>query len=228
MRLRARPVVLILAGMLAASGAWAQTQSSGSAAQAPTAQPQAAAKHAPAQIDMGFGFYEGYTSATSGNGTLQTPENAPGGTFELRYIDRPLVGFEFAYGFNLANTKFAPKPGDCGYACSTAPLDLGAKASLASLDWVFSKRFGNVMPFAVTGMGFFITSTNRSTFEVNTVVRPAYIVGGGLDWGFTPRLGLRLQYRDAFYKAPDLSSLYPSTGQFTYTGEPTGGFYYVF
>ncbi len=223
MQLRERPVVLILAGILAVSGASAQTQSSGSAAQ-PPARPTRAA----AQIDMGFGFYEGYNNPTSGNGTLQSPENAPGGTFELRYIARPLVGFEFAYGFNLANTKFAPKPGACGFVCSTAPLTLDGKASLVTLDWVFSKPMGRLRPFVVTGMGFFITSTNQSTYEVNTVVRPAYVAGGGLDWGLSSRFGLRVQYRDAFYSAPNLSTLYPATRKFTYTSEPTGGFYYVF
>ncbi len=230
MQLRQMPVVLILVGMLADPllGASAQTDSGGSAAQTAAAQPQRPAARAPGQIDLGFSFYEAYNSSSTGSGVVQTPDNSPGGMFEMRYIRRPLVGFEFAYGLNLSTETFAPSASNCGYVCSTAPLKLQAKASIASLDWIFSRKIGALRPFAVAGLGFFIDSTDRSIYEVNTVVRPAYVVGGGLDWAFLPRAGLRLQYRDTVYRAPNLSSLFPATGQFTSTSEPMGGFYYVF
>lgn len=222
MQLRWMPVVLILMGMVPASGVMAQTQSSGSAAQ-----PQKAARR-PAQIDIGAGAYEALNSSSSGMGTLQKPSNSPGFLFELRYIASPLVGFEFSYGFNPADQLFTPNPGDCRLVCANAPLELHAKASTIGLNWVFSKRYGAIMPFAITGVGFFVDSTNQSTYVVNTVPRPALILGGGMDWNVLPKFGVRAQYRDNIYSAPNLSSLYPATGQITSTGTPTVGFFYVF
>ncbi len=230
MQLRAMPAVLILAGMMVVSGASAQTQSSGSAAQAQTAQAQQTAARAPAQIDLGVSAYVALKgSSTSGNGTLQTPHSFGGGMIEVRYIAKPLIGFEFAYGYNPGDQTLAPNPGACHYVCQNAKVTLPAKASTVSLDWVFSRKMGSFRPFAVTGLGFYIDSTDPYEYSnVNTVVRPAFVLGGGVDWGFLPKAGLRLQYRDMFYKAPNLDTDYPATGQFTSTSEPMAGFYYRF
>ncbi len=237
MRLRAMPVVLILAGMMALSGASAQAQSSESTAPSPAAQPQNKPARTPAEIDFGVSFYEALNSTSSGSGLVQTPENSPGGLFEVRYIASPLVGFEFAYGFNPAKESFY-SAADCAtyHDCYTgspayteaSPLKLTAYASTVSLNWVFSRQIGSLRPFAVTGLGFFIDSTDPSLYNVNTVVRPAFVVGGGLDWSLRPRWGLRVQYRSTMYSAPNLSTLYPSTGILTSTSEPMAGFYHVF
>ena len=49
-----------------------------------------------------------------------------------------------------------------------------------------------------------------------------------MDYSFGSRLGLRVQVRDNYYKAPNTSSIYPATGVFTYSLEPMGGVYYRF
>jgi len=41
-----------------------------------------------------------------------------------------------------------------------------------------------------------------------------------------PHIGLRLQFRGNLYKAPDLTTLYGSTGAFTRTSEPMVGVYF--
>lgn len=180
----------------------------------------------PAQFDIGGSFYEALNNGTSGNGTEQTTTNASGGMVEGRYIQSPLVGFEITYGYNPENQTLSPKTGACGFACSNPVTALNVKASEVGLDWVFSKKFGNIRPFAVAGFGFFISSPSKSAYEVNTVVRPAFIGGGGVDWGFLPHFGFRAQFRDNVYKAPDLSPFYPSTGVYTHTMEPMAGLYF--
>lgn len=192
----------------------------------PNSAPRAQASASEAQFDLGASFYEALNNSTSGNGTQQTTTNASGGMVEARYIQNSLVGFEITYGFNPANQTFSPNGTSCGYVCANPVTKLTAKASEVGLDWVFSKKIGNLRPFAVAGLGFFITAAAKSTYEVNTVVRPAFIGGGGVDWSVTPRVGIRLQFRDNVYKAPDLSGFYPSTGVYTYTMEPMAGFYF--
>ena len=62
----------------------------------------------------------------------------------------------------------------------------------------------------------------------NTSTKPVFVYGGGLDWGLLPHLGLRFQYRGNLYKAPDLTTLYTSSGAFTHTAEPMIGAYLRF
>lgn len=179
-----------------------------------------------AQIDIGGSFYEAMNNSTTGGGTQQTTTNAAGGMVEGRYIASSLVGFEVTYGFNPENQTLSPKTGACGFACTNPVTPLKVKTNEVGLDWVFSKKFGSIRPFAVAGFGFFISSPAKSTYEVNTVVRPAFIGGGGVDWGFLPHFGFRAQFRDNVYKAPDLSPFYPSTGVYTQTMEPMAGLYF--
>jgi hypothetical protein len=184
-----------------------------------------------AQFDVAASFYEALTSGTTGNGTKQTPTNSDGGMIEARYLINRLAGFGMSYSYNRADTTFAPNGttyATCGLTCANPVTKLSGFADEISLDWVPSMKIGNLRPFAIGGVGFFITSPGRSVYEVNTVVRPVYVVGGGLDWTVIGHFGVRLQYRDNLYKAPDLSALYPSTGVLTSSSEPTGGIFYRF
>jgi opacity protein-like surface antigen len=186
------------------------------------------ASAAHAQLDVSTSYYEAFTGSTSGTGTKQTPADSGGVMVEARYLINRVAGFGMSYSYNHANQSFAPNGADCGYTCANPVTSLTAKANEISLDWVPSMKFGNIRPFAIGGVGFFITSPGNSTYEVNTVVRPVYVVGGGFDFSVISHLGIRVQYRDNLYKAPDLSALYPSTGAFTSSSEPTGGLFYRF
>lgn len=181
-----------------------------------------------AQFDVSAGFYEAFTSGTAGNGTKQTPTNSEGGMVEARYLINRLAGFGMSYSYNRANQSFQPNGTQCAYTCANPTTNLTAKANEIALDWVPSVKVGNLRPFAIGGVGFFITSPGNSVYEVNTVVRPVFVVGGGLDWTVVGHFGVRVQYRENLYKAPDLSALYPSTGVFTASSEPTGGIFYRF
>ena len=228
MGLKWMPAVLTAIAIAAMGGAAGHAQSGAdSQAQANSAR-RAPASESESQFDIGASFYEALNNSTSGNGTQQNTTNSAGGMVEARYIRSSLIGFEMTFGYNPANQTLSPKTGNCGLACANPVTALTAKASEVALDWVFSKKFGDFRPFAVAGLGFFITSPAKSKYEVNTVVRGTYIGGGGVDVGISRRFGIRGQVRDNVYKAPNLSAFYPSTGVYTHTLEPMAGFYFKF
>jgi opacity protein-like surface antigen len=182
-----------------------------------------------AQFDISAGYYEAFTSSSSGTGTKQVPTNSGGEMAEVRYLRGPLFGIGMSYSYNRANQTFEPNGTNCGYTCQNPTTVLTGKASEIALNWIPSLKVGkNLRPFAIGGVGFFITSPGDSTYEVDTSVRPVFVVGGGVDWTVLPHFGVRLQYRDNLYKAPNLSALYPATGVLTSSSEPTGGLFFRF
>ena len=217
-------VIAMAAACGATAGAQTATSSTTTAQGAPTR--QSAARSEMSETDLGLSFYRTFTASTRGNGTLQTPSNATGAMAEFRHIQNPLVGYEVTYGFNRANQSFAPNPGACGFNCDNKPVTHTVDASLVGLDWIASMKKGNISPFAVGGMGFFIAAPTENLPEMNTVVRIMYTFGGGVDVGLLPRAGLRLQYRDNVYKAPDVDVDYGATDTFTHTGEAEVGVYF--
>jgi opacity protein-like surface antigen len=220
MRMKWMLTTLIVIGMTALTGAAAQDQASAT-------KPKAEAKSG-VETDAGLSGYATFTSGTSGAGVVQTPTNSFGGMFELRQIRSNWLGYEMAFNFNPADQKYAPKTGACLLACSNPVTPINANAAEFSIDYVVSHQMGRLRPFAVGGLGFFITIPGATPYGNNTSIRGAYIGGGGLDYDLSTHLGVRFQYRETWYKAPNISSIYPATGQLTQTGEPMGGVYYRF
>jgi hypothetical protein len=192
---------------------------------------------AQAQTDVALSGYGTFASSTTGSGTKQTPADSEGGLFEWRHIANPLVGYEFEVTFNPANQAYigtnATLPtcfptGPTGTPPACQPQKVSGKATQFGGTWVFSKKIGNVRPFALGGAGFIVTVPGSSPYSVNTVMRPDFIYGGGVDWSFLPHLGLRLQVRGNMSKAPNLSDLFNSTTKYTQVYEPMGGVFYRF
>ena len=192
---------------------------------------------AQAQTDVALNGYRTFTSSTTGSGTQQTPTNSEGGLFEWRHIANSLVGYEFEVSFNPANQSYiAPNAtpptsyptGPTGNPPTCQPLKLSGKATQFGGTWVLSKKIGNLRPFALGGAGFVITVPGSSPYSVNTVMRPDFIYGGGVDWTFGAHFGLRLQVRGNMSKAPNLSDLFNATTKYTQIYEPMAGVFYRF
>lgn len=181
-----------------------------------------------AQTDVAINAYRAFNTSTTGNGTVQVPTDSIGGMIELRHISAPFIGYELTYAFNPDNQSLSPQAGACTYECGNQPETITTKANEVALDWVVSKKFGNLRPFAVGGLGFFIAVPSGNLYDLNTIVRPAFVYGGGVDWNMAPRFGLRFQFRDNLYRAPDIAGLYYPTGAFTHTAEPMGGAFFRF
>ncbi len=219
MRMKWMLTTLMVIAMAALTGAAANGQDS--AAKAKPAGPRV-------DTDAGLSGYATFNSGTTGGGTKQTPTNSYGGMIELRQIRSNWVGYEMAVNFNPAAQKYAPAPGACLLACSNPVTSISGNAVEFTIDYIVSHQMGRVRPFAVGGTGFFITIPGATPYGNNTSIRGAYVGGGGLDYSIGDHLGIRLQYRETFYKAPNVSSIYPATGKLTQTGEPMGGVYYRF
>lgn len=181
-----------------------------------------------AQFDVAGSFYRTINSSTTGNGTEQTPSNSEGGMLELRYLQSRFIGYELGYSFNPENVSLAPTASNCGFFCGNKPETLKGYAHQVSVDWVVSPaRKGNLRPFAVGGVGFVITAPSGvNNQSLNTAVRPGYVAGAGVDWGLAPRIGIRLQFRDTFFKSPNEDPQYPTTGKFTQTAMPMAGIFF--
>jgi opacity protein-like surface antigen len=219
---------LFFMGISTLSGLAAHAQNQPPAAQAQQAQ-TTRPPYAYRETDMGFSIYQAFTAPTTGNGVQQTPSNAVGGMFELRHIQRPLIGYEVTFSYNNADAKLAPTPAPtCGFMCNNPPQSLSSKGYLVGLDWVFSKKYGRLRPFALGGLGFFIDEPSNTVYPINDVVRITWTYGGGVDFSLSDHFGLRAQYRGNIYSAPNLSVMYSSTGKLTHMNEPMGGVFYTF
>jgi hypothetical protein len=203
MRKKGTPAVIALIAVAALSGAAALGQ----------------------QSDLSGSYFKTYVASTSGNDTEQTPTNSSGGVAGWRQIRSPLVGYEMSFSFNPEHETLAPAPGACGLLCRNKATELTVHDLEIAGDWIASANFGAVKPFVLGGLGVMVFAPSNGALDTNTVARVAYIGGGGADIRFQPRFGLRLQYRESFYKAPDLLPVYPSTGKYTQIGEPMAGIY---
>ncbi|MGA8727695.1 MAG: outer membrane beta-barrel protein [Terracidiphilus sp.] len=178
-----------------------------------------------AETDAALSLYGAFSGTTNGNGTVQSPSNSAGGIVELRHISNPIVGYEGTYSFNRANQKYS----SCGIVnplCSEQSVK--ANAHEITGDWIASVKIANLRPFALAGVGLLFDVPSSGQASTSTSTKPVFVYGAGLDWGLIPHIGLRLQYRGNLYKAPDLTSLYTSTGAFTHTAEPMIGAYFRF
>lgn len=181
-----------------------------------------------AQTDVAISGYRAFNTSTTGNGTVQVPTDSFGGMIEVRHISAPFIGYELTYSLHPDNQSLSVKAGACGYECGNQPETITTKANEVALAWVVSKKLGNLRPFAVGGMGFFIAVPSGNVYDLNTIVKPAFVYGGGVDWNLASRFGLRFQFRDNLHKAPDVAGLYYPTGAFTHTAEPMGGAFFRF
>jgi opacity protein-like surface antigen len=191
-----------------------------------------------AETDVALGIYGAFNGTTNSEGVKQSPSNAAGALLEARHISHPWLGYEATYAYNRANQSYQSFPlSACPVGitpCSTY-ASIKANAHEATGAWVASVKLANVRPFALGGVGLLfdvpasaasnVTSVAQTT---STVTKPVFVYGAGLDWGLLPHVGLRGQYRGNLYKAPNLTSLFTSTGKFTQTAEPMIGVYFSF
>jgi opacity protein-like surface antigen len=186
------------------------------------------ASAAQAQIDVSGSYFESFNGSSSGVGTKQSTPNNSGGMGEVRYLRSALVGGAMNVSYNKTSITFSPNGTQCYYTCQNPVTTVKGSATEISFDWIPSIKVGKIRAFGIGGTGFYIVAPGNSVEEVQTVVRPVFVAGGGVDFAMSAHLGLRLQYRDNIYKAANPFPLYPATGAYTMSSEPMGGVYYRF
>ncbi|MFP5278012.1 MAG: outer membrane protein [Acidobacteriota bacterium] len=230
MRGKWTPGIVVVFAVIGLSCAVARGQGQQQAARQQAAQKSAQASSAASdypETDIGGSFYRAMLSSSTGSGVTQTPQDGTGGMFEVRHLIKPLVGFELSYGVNTENQTITATKTGCGYFCGQSFTD-SVIDNFISVDWVFSKQFGRLRPFALAGLGWYIAIPGNSIYGVNDVVRTSLVAGGGVDYSLTNHWGVRGQFRGNFFTAPDLSTNLPSSGAHTQMFQPAGGFFYEF
>jgi opacity protein-like surface antigen len=101
-----------------------------------------------------------------------------------------------------------------------------ANAHEVTADYIPSVKIANLRPFGLVGAGLLLNQPTGSQADSSSSNKPVFVYGAGLDWGVLPHLGFRLQYRGNLYKAPDLTTIFGSTGAFTRTSQPMIGVYF--
>jgi opacity protein-like surface antigen len=198
-----------------------------------TLQAQTVSPSTLSHTDVALSVYGSFPGATNGNGVAESPANAAGGIIEVRHIRNPLIGYEATYSWNRANQSYSSTSFACpvgttpGSGCTApTPASVSANAHEITADWVASLKLANLRPFALAGVGVLLNQPSGDQSNTTSDTKGVFVYGAGLDWGLLPHIGLRLQYRGNLYKAPDLTTLYTSTGAFTHNSQPMIGLYF--
>jgi outer membrane protein W len=169
-------------------------------------------------------------TVTTSTGTVPTavnlnPSNTVGPLVTIRYTVKPLVGFEFNYGYARYTENFTP----FGSQPANAPQGAGVQQNTAEYTFGyiahFRKRFNLITPFAGAGLG---TLDFRPTPGGGEGLLPQaratyyYTVGG--DAMINQHFGVRVQFREQFFKAPDFETNYLTINQHTTSFQPGFGF----
>jgi hypothetical protein len=216
--------VLAVAAAFAVSG-FAAAQAQNSPAPAPNPPTRAEAGTPVIPLDISGGFYKTFSNSTTGNGTIQNPVDSYGGMAGIRFIPGPWKGLEVDYSLNRLDQTYTVNQNNCGYQCNNPPVTIPNYQHQVSVNYVASRRMGKFTPFAEGGFAFVINYSTGNAYAINTPIRPGFVATLGTDYG-GPRFGLRFQFRDTFYKAPNLEFPYNTTGKFMQTAEPIIGVYF--
>ena len=156
-----------------------------------------------------------------------SPSTTLGALVTLRYTKSPFIGGEFNYGYARYSENFSNLVG------SILPNQtIQTKASEVTFGYVahIPKEFFGLSPFAMAGGGiikFTPTSSGGQGFPAQG--RGTYYFGAGAEAPVLgPHFGLRVQYRQVFFAAPDFFENYFTTLKRTSTAEPSFGFYLHF
>jgi hypothetical protein len=153
------------------------------------------------------------------------PSNTVGELVTLRYVAKPMVGFEFNFG-NSRNTQ--------NYTYSAAPAPLtSAQSGVRELTLGYvahtPKLFG-VQPYLGVGGGTIsFKPTPGGGQGLPFQYRAAYYYNLGVEQNFpSSHFGVRLGFRQLIYLAPDFQQNYLTITRRVHTSEPTFGFFLRF
>jgi len=157
------------------------------------------------------------------------PSNTAGELFTLRYIAKPLVGFEL----NVSNLRFTqnytfnPLPGGQQFLIGGAQTGVREM----TLGWVFHTRtvYG-LQPYVGAGGGTVrFKPTPGGGQGLPEQYRAAYYYNLGLEDNFpNSHFGVRAGFRQLIYLAPDFQQNYLTITRRTRESEPTFGFFLRF
>jgi len=174
------------------------------------------------------------TKGVAGNNYLsdtvtQNASTTVGALVQIRYTKSPLIGFEGTYSYARFTENYQC-PSCSATNFPTSPFGAQTNASEYSLGYVahLPSLFG-FQPFAGGGAG---TTAFKPTplggLGLPEKARATYYYDVGMEDQLTRLFGVRAQFRQAFYKAPDFGQNYLTINKQTFTTEPSIGFFVKF
>jgi hypothetical protein len=167
----------------------------------------------------------------------QDASNTLGALVTLRYTKSPLLGAEFNYGYaryteNFTNTPFPGcTPSTSVTGCVYLPGGAQTKANEFTIGYVaHGPQLLGIQSFASVGLGSMaFTPTTFGGQGLQERARAAYYysIGGEMPV-LSNHFGIRVQWRQVFFKAPDFGENYLTINKRTFTSEPGVGFYLHF
>jgi hypothetical protein len=158
-----------------------------------------------------------------------SPGNTLGALITIRYTKSAFVGAELNYGYARYTDTFTPFGAQ---PVNGVPSFGGVQqnASEYTVGYVAHPKpvFG-INPFASGGLGTIVFRPTPGGGEgLINQARAEYYYAVGAEKGITPHFGIRVQFREIFFKAPDFATNYLTIQQRTSTIEPGVGFYLHF
>jgi hypothetical protein len=206
----------------------------GSTAQAQTPSQHPGLDRQLSRIDLGILGVGVFNKASNGTATVNgkpntpvnlSPGNTAGAVVNLRYTASPFVGFEFNYGYARYTDTFTPFG-------SQPNGGVQQNANEYTFGYVVHarKQYFGVTPFASGGAGTTIfRPTPGGGLALPEQARATYYFSVGAETTvLSPHFGIRGQYRQLFFKAPDFLTNYLTIQQHTTTYEPGFGFFLRF
>jgi hypothetical protein len=186
---------------------------------------------------MGSGMITGSSSGTLSDGTLQTlsTSNTVGLLANLSYVHSPLVGLEFNYSYARYTENFShftvPPTSNCSSISCAGPAGVQTRSNEYTFGYVahFPTIVG-VIPFAAVGLGSTgFTPTAGGGQGLKAQARATYYYTAGVEQSLLSKhFGLRAEFRQVFFKAPDFGQNYLTIQAHTTTYEPSAGFFLRF
>jgi hypothetical protein len=205
----------------------------GSTAKAQTTQPETALDRQLARVDLGIIGIGVFNLDSNGTAIINTkptevnlsPGDTAGAMATLRYVIKPSIGFEGNYVYARYTDTFTPFGGQptAGVQQNATEYTLGYVAHAR-------KQYFGVTPFASAGLGTIaFRPTPGGGLALPKQARAAYYFSVGAETTvLSPHFGVRLLYRQVFFKAPDFETNYLTIQQHTTTFEPGFGFFLRF
>ena len=170
--------------------------------------------------DVSVSAFAQFTSDASGNGIKQTTTKSAGGQAAFRHSYHWWLGYEASYGY----TRYAENYTGQAFAIQHNTHEFSGSYLVQGPTALGFQPFGTVGVSALV----FSPSLNGGQ-NVSWQAKPAANFGFGINHPIlTSHLGVRIQYRALFYKAPDFGESDLSTGSSRITSEPSAGVYLKF
>lgn len=164
------------------------------------------------------GLYE-MTQKVSGNGITVDPSKSAGGQAAFRHSFHYWMGYEGAYSYTRYTDFYTGQP-----------FGIQHNQHEFSASYLVHGPTILVQPFALAGISAVVFSPSLNGGQnVTWQARPGINFGGGVNVPLlTSHIGIRVQYRGVYYKAPDYNRSYLKTNVNRLTSEPMAGIYIKF